>query len=128
MLLSNVVAFHVRTRSYFEAWERRGGGGQLIWKILLLIRAITQCHNYQCHQLVCNTFLLHPGTDQRPLCVSYACVCVSYLTHSQLLYLIGYMQIGPKLKATCKGTPRGTVLYTHIHARTHIHIYIHHAV
>ena len=43
------------------------GEGQLIRKILLLIRAITQCHNYQCHQLVCNYFffffLLHPGTD-----------------------------------------------------------------
>ena len=63
-----------------EVWE-----GQLIRKILFLIRAINQCHNYQCHQLVCNTFLLHPGTDQRPLrdceCMcAYVCVrvCVSH--------------------------------------------------
>lgn len=47
---------------------RNGGreGGPLIGKMLLLIRAITQCHNYQCHQLVCNKFYLHPGTDQHP--------------------------------------------------------------
>lgn len=86
----------------------------MIRKILLLIRAITQCHNYQCHQLVCNEFLLHPGTDCRP----------PYITYSQLHYLIGYMQIGPKLKATCKGTPRGTVLYTHIPTPTHTHTHI----
>lgn len=55
-------------------------------------------------------------------------VCVQgsacYLTHSQLLYLIGYMQIGPKLQATCKGTPHGTVLYTqtHTHPRTQTYI------
>ena len=59
------------------------------------------------------------------LCVCL-CVCVCSLltlshTHCQLLYLIGYMQIGPKLKATCKGTPHGTVLYTHTHRHTHTH-------
>lgn len=102
----------VGTRSCFEALETetwgKVGEGQLIRKILLLIRAITHCHNYQCHQLVCNEFLLHPGTAERP----------PYFTRSQLHYLIGYMQIGPKLKATCKGTPRGTVLYTHTHTLT----------
>lgn len=49
------------------------------------------------------------------LCMPVAYVCAvspCYLTHSQLLCLIGYMQIGPKLKATSKGTTRGTVLYT----------------
>lgn len=107
------------------------GEGQLIRKILLLIRAITQCHNYQCHQLVCNYFFFFffcciPGQTDA-LCASVCvCVCVCslppphYLTHSQLLYLIGYMQIGPKLKATCEGTPHGTVLYTHPHWRANL--------
>jgi len=53
--------------------QEREEEGQLIRKILLLIRAITQCHNYQCHQLVCNKFFFHPGTDQRPL---WVCLCM----------------------------------------------------
>ena len=58
MHVSNVDAFHVRTRSCFEASQTEVGSreGQSIRRILLLIRAISQCHNYQCHQLVCNNF------------------------------------------------------------------------
>lgn len=55
-------------------------------------------------------FWLHPGTAERP----------PYFTCSQLHYLIGYMQIGPKLKATCEGSPLGMVL-AHKHARTNWH-------
>jgi len=63
--------------------EERGrgrGGGQLIRKILLLIRAITQCHNYQCHQLVCGIFFsifFFPVASRDRLTPSVRlCVCV----------------------------------------------------
>lgn len=61
------------------------GEGQLIRKILLLIRAITQCHNYQCHQLVCNYFFFFffcciPGQTDA-LCAS-VCVCVCVFIYS----------------------------------------------
>lgn len=56
------------------------GEGQLIRKILLLIRAITQCHNYQCHQLVCNYFLFFFFVASRdrltPSARLSVCVCV----------------------------------------------------
>lgn len=56
------------TRScFFEAWEMgTRGEGQLIGKILLLIRAITHCHNYQCHQRVCNGFLVASRDSRTP--------------------------------------------------------------
>lgn len=64
--LFSVDAFHVGTRTCSEGWGMGTGGiwgvGQLIGKILLLIRAITQCHNYQRHQPSCNKISLHPGT------------------------------------------------------------------
>lgn len=56
------------------------GEGQLIRKILLLIRAITQCHNYQCHQLVCNYFYFFFFVASRdrltPSARLSVCVCV----------------------------------------------------
>lgn len=112
-------------RSCFEAWktEMGSGEGQSIRKIL---RAISQCRNYQCHQLVCNNFF--PASWDRPtpsvrvrMCVNASVITSCYCTCSQLLYLIGYMQIGPKLKATCKGIPHGTVLK--IHKATHTYLY-----
>lgn len=56
------------TRScFFEARETgTRGEGQLIGKILLLIRAITHCHNYQCHQRVCNGFLVASRDSRTP--------------------------------------------------------------
>lgn len=109
---------------FWSLADRSWGGREespLIRKMLLLIRAITQCHNYQCHQLVCNKFFLHPGTDQRPGwdCVS-VCVCMEMLPSHAISHAPNYsnwldMQIGPKLNAACKGTPRGIVLNTHSH-------------
>lgn len=58
----------LRKRScFFEGWETgTRGEGQLIGKILLLIRAITHCHNYQCHQRVCNGFLVASRDSRTP--------------------------------------------------------------
>lgn len=46
-------------------WRQGEVGGKVNWlgRYFCLIRAITQCHNYQCHQLVDNEFLLLRGTD-----------------------------------------------------------------
>ena len=52
------------------------GEGQLIRKILLLIRAITQCHNYQCHQLVCNYFFFFFFFASRDRLTPSARVCL----------------------------------------------------
>lgn len=98
------------------------GEGQLIRKILLLIRAITQCHNYQCHQLVCNKFLLHPGTDERPL---YVCVCVCglpTLSHTLPITLPDWIYANwTKIKSHLQGDPSwDSFVHTHTHTPAYI--------
>lgn len=105
------------------------GEGQLIRKILLLIRAITQCHNYQCHQLVCNKFLLHPGTDERPLlcmCVRRMCVCMRVWRLPSLSHTLPITQPDwiyanwTKIKSHLQGDPSwDSFVHTPTHSRTH---------
>lgn len=100
--LFSVDVFHVGTRTCSEAWEMGTGGiwGEVNW-----------LERYFCW--------LEPSLSVTiisvisPSATHFCCIlgregCPSCIAHSPLLHLIGYMQIGTKLKVTSEETPRGT--------------------
>lgn len=100
------VLLGLRKRScFFEGWET-GTRGKVNWlkRYFCWLEPSLTVTLISVISASATDFWLHPGTAERP----------PYFTCSQLHYLIGYMQIGPKLKATCEGSPRG-IVYAHKH-------------
>lgn len=94
-----MVFFHRVLESTFWAAVREG---QLIVEILLVIRHISQCQDYLCHQFVWAAVLSSSfklWQNQQHLCT----VC-SFSNYSTWLNICKSSQ---KLKPTCKVTPRG---------------------